>query len=102
MVASSSKRSSTHEEIDRGKSLIYTVNSSGPTTDPFGTPMDILFDSESFHEMYTPCVLFIRYESNHRTAFWLNPYMAIFFSNTCSLWLPKLSTDLKTLYPQFL
>ena len=68
-MASSAKRSSTHEEIDRGKSLIYTRNSSGPSTDPCGTPMDIMFDSESLPEMYTCCVLFVRYDSNHRTAF---------------------------------
>ena len=73
-MASSTERSITHEEIDRGKSLIYTRNSRDPSTDPCGTLKDIMFDSESLPETYNFSVL--RYESNHRTDFWLNPYIA--------------------------
>ena len=86
-VASSAKKSNAQHVMDNGKSLIYTRNRTGPRTDPWGTPAEISFGSDSLAETCTCCVLFVTYDSNHDSELWLNLYAANLWRS--SLWFTK-------------
>lgn len=63
-VASSANISSTDFCISSDKSFIHSMKSSGPRTDPCGTPDDMCLGLDSLPEIETCCDLSLRYELN--------------------------------------
>ena len=65
-----------------GRSFMYSKKSSGPSTDPWGTPhvMDFSSEEELLQKVY--CVLPFRYDENHSGSY-LGLHSALIFLLGC-------------------
>ena len=73
MFVSSANKMKSNWFATFGKSFIYSRNSNGPTTDPWGTPHDISLVFEFILLKDTNYDLMHKYEENHSRLFPLIP-----------------------------